>query len=104
MHGQCRGFYLVRASDGQRRFIANAVDGIALQRSCERHLNDAVGWDCWIDSSYGLDVHGNRPGPTSIRPIGSSNKSGPSKEGLPMPFQGIGKSILQHRICGERTT
>lgn len=54
----CRGYYLVRSSDGERFFVSKDVNNQALDDVAKRALSDVTGWNYWIDQNIGLDVHG----------------------------------------------
>lgn len=51
-----RGYYLVKGDS--RYWISESVDIDAMERVCDRVLNDKIGYDYWVDYSYGVDVDG----------------------------------------------
>lgn len=55
--GERVGYYLVKGD--QRYFISEKVNEAALNKVCDKVLSDKVGWNYWIDYSYGRMIDGN---------------------------------------------
>ena len=53
-----KGYWLVRSSDEERFFISEKVSEPALERVCNKVLNNHTGYDYWIDYCLGYDVNG----------------------------------------------
>lgn len=53
-----KGYWLVRSIDKERFFISEKISEHALQRVCDKVLNNRTGFDYWIDYCLGLDVNG----------------------------------------------
>ena len=58
--GNRKGFYLVRASDSARFFIAENESLSALEHVGEERLGGNHGFDYWVDFLHGFDITGAR--------------------------------------------